>query len=43
MEFDLKIKAYIEANQSYADELFIIARQHRMTYILYISILLSSW
>jgi hypothetical protein len=33
IEFDTKIQSYIEANQSYADELFNIARQHRITYI----------
>lgn len=33
MEFDSKINAYIEANQDHANELFNIARQHRLTYM----------
>lgn len=33
MEFDAEINAYIEANQDYANELFNIARQYRLTYM----------
>lgn len=33
MNFDTKTKAYIEVNQHHANELFAIARQHRITYM----------